>query len=255
MAQRRSENLVPAISNRQAAILGATVLVAFSALAALLVLLKSNYEVVEKGHLLPYTFGTIYKVRFFDLVDVYLEPERRRLSSDLITGGALIYISALSLVFLIIIARAGNARHRKAFWMFLLMAVGAGYLAADETLGIHESIGHNLQFLRNLPLIDRPDDAIIMSYAVPTLLYLYVFRREIFVSRAAIMAMLMVVIFGALAAVADLTGWALEELLEVASIFSLVAAMLLLGMHHIADLLISRDQARCTGGAQPDGMI
>ena len=190
-------------------------------------LVLSNYEVVAKGRLLPYTSGEIYRIVLFDRVSIYVEPETKP-SLDVFNSYILVSISSISLLALILVpARTASAPRVRTF--FLLSWLGTGLLAADELLGVHESLGHNLQSLRDIPGVDRPDDVIVGLYGVAALAYVAAFRRIILASvRARILFALavLVVVLAAAADVADVCQ--VEELLEaLASVFVLVGFTIL----------------------------
>lgn len=205
------------------------------ALAAFLLALSRNYEVLEKGNLLNYTNGVIYKIRFFDTFTVLVEPERRP-AKDVFNSYLLTGISFISLTYAFLIAFTKKyGVTSRVFWMYAIMVVGTSYLAVDEFFGVHESIGHNMQFLASLPLVSHPDDVIIMSYIIPMALFLYIFRKEFLAARPSLIAVAGVVAFVVLASLADLLTLPLivEELSEIIASGLLVISVLLLGWSHL----------------------
>ena len=191
----------------------------------------SDYEVLEKGQILPYTLGLIYKVQFGGRLTLYLEPELRP-TMDLLNAYILTGIAFISLTFGVILATVTSRMKGLKFWFFATTFMGMSYLVVDEIFGVHESIGHNLQFLAKLPLITRPDDAVILFMAVPAALFLFVFRKVILASFKA------KVLFGAgficfaLSAISDILTLSIEEPLEILASLFLAAAITALGLHH-----------------------
>jgi len=118
----------------------------------------------------------------------------------------------------LLVSRSSRSR---AKWCFLGIFIGAGYLAADELLAVHETLGHNLQFLRDIPGVTRPDDAIIAFYAVPAVIFVFFFRDILLASRRA--RILVGLGFGlfVITALADIIGEIEQEdaLEPVASLF------------------------------------
>jgi hypothetical protein len=110
------------------------------------------------------------------------------------------------------------------------------FLAIDEFSGIHESLGHNMQFLANLPFIERPDDAIILSYLIPVSFFLYYFRRELMSNAGTIRAMGGVIFFLTISTLSDIFTLPIEEVSELITSFLLVVAFLLLGSGHIKNI-------------------
>lgn len=216
--------------NRYIVLLGVLSAIAILLALAMFVLFQ-NYEVVRKGNFLPYTNGFIYEVLLFDTFTVYAEPEVVDLL-DLMNGYLLVGAAFAALTFAVIVMKGAADDRDPRLWFFLTIFVGLSYLVADEWLGIHESIGHNLQFLRSLPFGDRPDDLIILAYGVPALLFLLAFRRLIWGSVASRVFFALAFVAFAGAAVADGADFFAEEILECLPSLLIVAAVISLGVHH-----------------------
>lgn len=194
-------------------------------------LLVADYEVLEKGQLLPYTEGKIYKVRFGGWLTLYYEPELRP-SWDLLNAYLLTGAAFMALTFSAILATAGRETGSARFRFFLVAFLGMSYLVADEMLGIHETIGHNLQFLKALPLIKRPDDAVVVLFALPAALFLIAFRSVLLASRGAALLFGLGMLGFVLSAVADVLTLPIEEAAEVLATLCLAAGTMVLGLHH-----------------------
>lgn len=135
-------------------------------------------------------------------------------------------IALLALTFIRVV-RVPTRPRVQAF--FLVVWLGTGFLAADELLGGHESLGHNLRFLAELPGVHRPDDAIVALYVPAAVAFIVVFRRIILASKGARIGFGVAVALLVLAAVADVLGVGqTEELLEALASMSLLAAFMLL---------------------------
>lgn len=213
-------------------ILGLATVAGLLAVAAL----SGHYEVLAKGQLLPYTEARVYRVRFFDRFDLWVEPEHRP-SADALTAYFLTGLAFVSLAFAWLLHRLGD---RRTAPMFALMFLGGSYLAADEYLGLHESIGHNLQFLATLPGVKRPDDVVIALYTVPAALFAWAYRRPLSISRPALTLLAGGAVLFVTAALADLASAPGEELLEVGAAFVILLAVAETGLAHVLRSLRAR---------------
>ena len=235
-----ASTLQPAATNTQKSfilrkwlILGLAAIVLLAA-AAFGLMCLSTAEVVDRGELLPYVKGyTIYKVRVLDRYEFFVEPDVKP-SGDLFNGYVLVGIAFMSLTFAVVMKVVSAAPPGKTFWLFVCMFFGASYLAADEVLGIHETLGHNMQFLTTIvPIAERPDDAIIMFYGIPALLFVVYFYRTLLASKAAIVCFIAALAMFALGAVSDGLTLPIEEFCEMISSICLIAGVVALGIHHI----------------------
>ena len=192
----------------------------------------NDYEVLNKGQLLSYSRGYIYEILVFGKYTVYVEPEIR-LTSDVFNAAILLGIAYISLTFGAVLYHRERPAFSRPLAFLVTLSAGMFYLAADELLGIHESLGHNLQFLARIPGVGRPDDFIIALYAVGALFYLYFFRSVLsqvsrafryFIASAAALT---------LAAMADLATLRFEEPLEILASILLLAGVISLGLHFV----------------------
>ena len=209
--------------------------------------LKAGFEsvtVIDKGELLPYVKGySIYKIRVFDKYEFYVEPDDIPDESTL-NAYILVGIAFISLTILVIMRALGVPSSDKRRLLFLFMCIGTNYLAADEYIGIHETLGHNMQFLTSIvPFAKRPDDVVILSYSIPMFVFLYFFYRYLLVSKIATTMFIAAVIFYVFAAVSDGLILPMEEILEVLSSASIIVGVLSLGVHYIEEIFQSRIQA------------
>ena len=126
------------------------------ALLAVVVILRQGEE-VARGNLLP-TFDS-YEVTRVSVLGAELYVDRSAGIGDLLTAAALALTAAMLL-------HAGERLGGQARRAFVTAAWGALFLAADDLLSAHETIGHNLPVLARLPIVDHPDDVVLAVYAV-----------------------------------------------------------------------------------------
>lgn len=195
-----------------------------------MLLAPSLYEVVDKGRdLRPYESGVVYELRIADSVTVYAAAESRP-NIDTVSGSALVALATVAAMISWLLAVLGGPRRRRRFHG--LAAAGFAYLALDEFLAIHETVGHNLAFLSRLPGIERPDDLIIAAYLLPAVGFVYLFRDVLGGSRSTVRFFTAAIGFFALAGLADIAGQAVDELLEIASAACIVGGYLSLVRLH-----------------------
>lgn len=111
---------------------------------------------VARGNLLP-TFES-YEVARVRILGAELYVDRSAGVGDLLTAGALALAAVMLLHTAERLASPARRAMRTAGW-------GALFLAADDLLSAHETIGHNLPVLARLPLVDHPDDVVLGAYA------------------------------------------------------------------------------------------
>jgi hypothetical protein len=210
----------PSLFRRRGVIAISLVLVV---LAALVVLAPSLYDVQDKGRdLVPYDAGSVYKVRVLDTFTLYADSESS-LEPDKLTGTALAAAATMTLMTaLLLYAAGGNLRLRR---FYAWATGGLAFLAADELFAIHESVGHNLQFLADLPGIERPDDVVFMVVGVAALIFVWAFRDVMFSNRLATRMFIVGGGFFVIAGVGDAVSSGLEEPAEVAAALCILAGL------------------------------
>lgn len=193
----------------------------FAACALVVVLAAALYaggEIVEHGHLLPWAGDDVRKVRFFDSFDLYVSSETGKPSADLINSYVLVAAAAGCFA-------AALLLYPPALRPLLVVAgFGLGYLALDEQFAVHETIGHNLGFLADLPGVKRPDDVILASYAIPSVLFIYVFWPQLRQSMRAVMLLVSGLALFSVSALWDLAGLPAEEVFELAPSLAILGA-------------------------------
>lgn len=175
----------------------------------------------------PYPAGEVEELRVLGAVDVYVDAEPKP-GASVFGAIALLMLATASLVTCMALRFAGTRRQLQRFW--LIGAAGLTIAAADELLAIHESIGHNLRFLADLPGVKRPDDALLLLYLPGALAFVWWFRDILREHRLTFGCMTAATAAFALAVAADLASLRAEEWFElVAGLF--VAAGLVALMH------------------------
>jgi hypothetical protein len=198
-------------------------------LAALVYLAPSLYEVEAKGKgppLVPYEgSGLVYKVRVLDLFSVYADQESRP-DPDKLSSIGLVAAASMSFMTLLLLGAAGGDRRLRRFYAFA--TAGLAYLAADEMFAFHETIGHNLRFLADLPGVERPDDVVFLSYSIPLAIFAWSFRDVLLSERKATRLFAVGTGFFAVAVVGDLAGVSIDEPAEVVAAICLLAGLIII---------------------------
>lgn len=202
------------------------------------VLVARQGTVVARGDLHP-AFAD-YEVERVRITGVELYVDRSAHTGDTLTAIALLAAAG------VLLAAAGrlSGATRSAFaWG----GAGAAFLAADDLLSAHETIGHNLIWLGRMPVIDHPDDAVLALYAVVAASFAW--RHRGLLEGSPRGPWLLAGIAAALAVghdVLPLHLGAVEEGLEV-----LAAASGLAGVVTLARTHVGRARRGCDGEAPP----
>jgi hypothetical protein len=195
-------------------------------LATLVYIAPSLYDVEAKGKgppLVPYEgSGLVYKVRVLDLVSVYADEESRP-DPDKLSSIGLVAAASMSLMTLLLLNAAGGEARLRRFYAFA--TAGLAFLAADELFALHETLGHNLRFLADLPGVERPDDVVFLSYSVPLAIFAWAFRDVLLAQRRAVQLFAVGTVFFAVAAAGDLAGVSIDEPAEVVAALCLLAGL------------------------------
>lgn len=231
---------------RQLAIFGVGVATALAGMAMFFA--PSLYDVVDEGRdLRPYKSGYVYEIRVADTVTVYAAEESRP-DPDVISGSAFVALATAALMAFLLLTAAGAPRRLRAF--YALSAAGAAFLAADELVAIHETVGHNMAFLSDLPVIERPDDLIIALYLIPAAAFLFAFRDVLASSRRAVGFFAAGLAFFGAAALSDIAGVGADEPLEVLSAACIAGGFVALIATHLTGHLRRADEPK---GEPPPG--
>lgn len=206
------------------------VLAGVAVLGALLVVVHGPAYEVRGNADVPYNAGTVKEVRVLDSVTVYVDGEPKP-GFTVLGGMALIVLATAALMTALALRMAGARRRLVAF--YLVVCTGLGFAGLDELFAIHESIGHNLRFLADVPGVSRPDDLIVALYTVPAVVFAYVFRNVLLSDRRAALALGAGLGLFALSAVADLAGSKVEEYLELFSGLCIATGLAVLMHTHL----------------------
>jgi hypothetical protein len=210
-------------------LIAASVVAVIALLVVLASLSSSLYDVQAKGKgppIVPYEgTGVVYKVKVLDTFTIYADEESRPVL-DKFSSIGLIGATTMLLMTLLLLNAAGADRRLRRFYAFA--TAGLAYLAADELFAFHETIGHNLQFLADLPGVERPDDVIFFSYVIPLAIFAWAFREVLFSERRAGQLFAVGAGLYAISVVADLAGVGIDEPSEVLASFCLAGGLLVL---------------------------
>jgi len=193
---------------------------------------SSLYEVEAEGrHLLPYQTGDVYRVKVLDTVTIYADGESRPAPS-MIQGAFLVALATAAFMTFFFLRRA-RARP-KVVQFYLVASAGLAFVAFDELFALHETVGHNVRWLADLPGVERPDDVLVLLYAIPLAYCAYRFRDVLTESRRAMWLLGTGLGFFAIAVFADMTSAPLEEGFEFLSVAAIMAGFVTLFLHHVS---------------------
>jgi hypothetical protein len=189
----------------------------------------ATVEVLARGELLPYTPMTVERVEVLGGVELWIARESlARL--DALNGLILGLGSAVAL--LTATRSAGRVRT-----CFLLLGAGLAFLALDEMLALHETVGYNLGFLASVPGTNSPEDVVFALYAIPAVAFFAAFRD---VLRASPWGMRLIVLgvalFGVAAALDVTDALVDEQWVEPPASAVLVGGFALVAGRHLASL-------------------
>ena len=222
-------------------------------LGILAVLLKDEAQVVARGFLIeelpdaPVRRVSIFGQEFYaDASDVN--------RTDILTAMGLSTVAGIGVITGVVLRGWMRGRRRTAR-AFGVIAAGAMFLALDEALSIHETIGLNMLFLRELPLVDHPDDLFLALYAVVAVVVAWKLRDLLSISATARRWMAAGALIFALAVVIDVLPTeaysGAEEILELMAAGCLAVGFVLLGAAHAADGLEAQAAAETPRAAAP----
>jgi hypothetical protein len=206
------------------------------------VALLRHAPVIAEGHLLPFLPAdyVVYRVRVAG-IELYVDKAFGR--GDIVTSAMLFALAAYAIWTAWTLRRRGEPTFRP----LLMAAGGALFLAGDDLLSLHETVGHNLGFLTHLPGVDHPDDVIMGLYALTVAVFCWCHRDLAPAGSRARAIWLAAAVLGAAAELLDMlpidATRHLEEGLE-----ALCAIGLFIGAVATGRLLLSasRPEARAT---------
>jgi hypothetical protein len=177
----------------------------------------------------PYPAGEVKELRVLGL-DLKVDGEPRPGASVL---GAIALFMLATACFMTFAALRLAAAQRRLAWFWLIASAGLAVAATDELLAVHESIGHNLPFLADLPGVKRPDDLLLLLYLPGALAFGWWFRDVLLAHRMTLWCMTAAISCFALSAVSDLLSVRLEEWFELMAGLLIAAGLVALMAHHL----------------------
>ena len=159
----------------------------------------------------PYPSGEVKELQVLGL-SLKVDGEPRPGASVL---GAIALFMLATACFMTFAALRLAGAQRRLGWFWLIASAGLAVAATDELLAVHESIGHNLPFLADLPGVKRPDDVLILLYLPGALAFGWWFRDVLRAHRTTLWCMTAAISCFALSAVCDLLSVRLEEWFEL----------------------------------------
>ena len=218
-------------------------------LGAGLLVLPGATDVVDRGYdLRPYPSGEVFEVRIADTVTLYFDQESDEFDGDVLSGAALVALTTIAAMTLLLLRAAAAPLRVRRF--YLLTTLGLGLLAFDEMVGLHESVGHNLPFLADLPGVERPDDVVFALYFLPVIAMVVVFRDVLGSSPLARRLFLALIPLFGLAVLFDLTGSLLDEPVEMLCALTGGAGLIALMARHLMQYL-GLERLRDAQGSSP----
>jgi hypothetical protein len=213
------------------------------ALVAVAVLQGSVFSV--RGPVdVPYPAGKVKELRVLGAVDVYVDGEPRP-GPSVLGAIALLMLATAAFMTFAALRFAGAARRLRWFWA--IAAAGLAVAGADELLAIHESIGHNLPFLADLPGVERPDDLLLVLYLPGAFAFAWWFRDVFWEQRLTVVCMAAAICCFGLSIASDLASLRIEEWFElVAGLFVAAGVVALMHRHLKQNLQI---RVRTAGAA------
>lgn len=202
--------------------------------AAFVYVLYGNYEVVSKNRL-------TYEIELFDRFTITADVESRPRKSTL-NGFLLMAIASIAL-FVATFLHTIPSPPVRFYRFFFLASAGAAWLAIDEAMGVHETLGHNMDFLADIPGVSRPDDVIFALYGVPALVFAVLFRDVIFSSRKAVFFFGVAALIFLMAAGFDFLTVGLEETIEPVSTLCILAGIVVLALEQLSRAFAARATA------------
>lgn len=194
---------------------------------ALALMAPSLYEVQDHGRdIVPYpNAGDVYKIRVLDTVTVYADGESRPIP-DKISSAGLVAAATMTLIAALLLNAAGAGRRKRRF--YTLATIGLAALAFDEIFAVHQTIGHNLRFLADLPGVDRPDDVVFALIGLAALAFVWSFRDILLSRRRPTQLFAVGAAFFGIAVLGDVTSRGFEEPAEVVAAGFCLAGLVVL---------------------------
>jgi hypothetical protein len=220
----------------------ATILVAGLLAGAILTALAlQGSPFADRGTVeVPYPAGEVHEVRVLGAVDVRVDGEPK-LGASVFGAIALFMLATASFVTFAALRMAGARRQIRALW--LIAAAGLAVAAADELLAIHETVGHNLPQLADVPGVKRPDDLLMLLYLPAVMTFAWAFRDVLRERRLTYVCLSAAGGCFVLSIAADLASVHIEEWFELLAGLFIAAGLIALMHQHLARNLQIRVRA------------
>ena len=203
--------------------------VAAAALAVVVLLSGNAFEDRGPVHV-SYPAGEVKEVRVLGLADVHVDGEPKP-GFSVLGSMALFMLATASLVTAAALRIAAARPRIVRFW--LIVAGGVAVAGADELFAIHESVGHNLPFLADVPGVERPDDLLLALYLPAALACGWWFRDVLAQHRPTLALLAGGVALFALSVSGDLLSLQAEEWFELLAGLSVAAGLIALMRRHL----------------------
>ena len=219
------------MTSKRGALVLICILAGLGVLALLATLLSGAGYEVQGDAVMPYESGTVKEVRLLGAVTVYVDAESQP-TPGILGGLALLMLATAAFMTALVLRMVGVRRRLVAF--YALICAGFGFAAFDELFAMHETLGHNLQFLADIPGVTRPDDVVVALYILPAVAFVYYFRDVVSENRRAVFALAAALVFFALSVAGDITGqMKFEAVMEVLSGLCITAFLPLMIHSHL----------------------
>jgi len=181
-----------------------------------------------------YPAGEVKEMRVLGFLDVYVDGEPRPGFSVL--GAIALFVLGTAAFMTMAALRAAGALPR--LWRFWLIAAAGLFVAgADELFAIHESVGHNLPFLADVPGVKRPDDLVLALYLPAALACGWWFRDVLAEHRPTLAFLAGAVTLFAVSVAGDLLSLRAEEWFELLAGLCVAAGLIALMHRHLTRAL------------------
>jgi len=177
----------------------------------------------------PYPAGEVKEMRVLGL-SLKVDGEPKPGASVL---GAIALFMLATACFMTFAALRLAGAQRRLVWLWLIASAGLAVAATDELLAVHETIGHNLPFLADVPGVKRPDDLVLLLYLPGVLAFAWWFRDVLRAHRMTLWFMTAAISCFALSAASDLLSLRQEEWFELMAGLFIAAGLVALMARHL----------------------